>query len=152
MGFVFSRRFYVLLALGIVPLALSWKQPELRTAVFILDFLLIAAAVADYWLSRTLPEEFTIRREFGSRFAIGDPVRVSLIVENASPRDVYIRVKDEFPPEMKLDETREAAFNVAAQTNAEFYYHVTPPKRGRYEFGKTAVRICLKARARLVSG
>ena len=140
MGFVFSRRFYVLLALGIVPLALSWKQPELRTAVFILDFLLIAAAVADYWLSRTLPEEFTIRREFGSRFAIGDPVRVSLIVENASPRDVYIRIKDEFPPEMKLDETRETAFNVAAQTNAEFYYHITPPKRGRYEFGKTAVR------------
>ncbi len=140
MRFVFSLRFYLLLAAGVLPLSLSWELSALRYAVFGYDVLLIAAAIADYLLSRRLPDGFTIRREFGRRFAIGDPVRVSLWVENETARSFRIRLKDEYPPEMKLDETREAEFTVEPQTNAEFYYDVTPPKRGRYEFGSTAVR------------
>ncbi len=146
MRFVFSRRFYVLLALGIAPLAMSGGIPELRAAVFTLDFLLIVAAAVDYFISRTLPGEFRIRREFGSRFAIGDATRVSVILENASPRPVYLTIKDEYPSEMTLDEPREAEFEVAAQTQAEFFYHLTPPKRGRYEFGHTAVRFLSRLR------
>ncbi|HSK71970.1 MAG TPA: DUF58 domain-containing protein, partial [Pyrinomonadaceae bacterium] len=42
--------------------------------------------------------------------------------------------------EMFLNETREAEFTVGAQTSAEFFYGLTPPRRGRYDFGKTAVR------------
>ncbi|HQX54713.1 MAG TPA: DUF58 domain-containing protein [Pyrinomonadaceae bacterium] len=140
MRFVFTRRSYILLALGIVPLSLSWKLPELRTAVFVFDALLIAAAVIDYLLSRKLPEEFTVSREFSSRFAIGDAVKVSLIVENGFSRSYYIKVKDEYPAEMTLKESREAEFEVPARANVEFYYHLTPPKRGSYSFGRTAVR------------
>lgn len=140
MRFIFSRRFYVLLALGVVPLSLSWNLPGLRYAVFAFDVLLVAAAIVDFILSRRLPDEFTVRREFNKRFAIGDPTRVSVIIENATPRPIYLKIKDEYPAEMKLDETREAEFEVAAQTNAEFFYDLTPPMRGRYEFGSTAVR------------
>ena len=140
MRFVFSRRFYILLAIAVVPLSLSWNLPALRYGVLAFDVLLILAAVADYFASRRLPEEFGIERAFDRRFAIGDSIKVSLLVENASARRLHIRIKDEYPAEMTLDETREADFTVEAQSNAEFFYHVTPPKRGRYEFGKTAVR------------
>ena len=140
MRFVFSLRFYILVAFGIVPLSVAWIVPELKYTVLGYDILLFAVAVADLFLSRKLPAEFTIRREFEKRFAIGDVAKVSLVVENASPRSFHIKIKDEYPAGMKLDETREAEFTVEAQTTAEFFYYLTPPKRGRYEFGKTAVR------------
>ena len=140
MSFVFSRRFYILFALGLVPLTLSWNLPALRAFVLGYDVLLVAAALVDFFLSRRLPEELTVRREFERRFAIGEENRVHLRVENASVRDFHLKLKDEFPPEMILRDEREAEFTVAAQTQADFFYHLTPPKRGRYEFGRTAVR------------
>jgi len=140
MRFVFSRRFYILLAIAIVPLSLSWNFLALRYGVLVFDVLLIAAAVADYIFSRNLPDGFSISRVFDKRFAIGDATKVSLRVENATSQDFQITLKDEFPAELTLNETREATFEVGSQSTAEFYYHVTPPKRGRYEFGKTAIR------------
>ncbi len=140
MRFVFSRRFYVLIGLGLVPLSLSWNLPMLRYAVLIFDVLLVIAAVVDFLVSRRLPDGLTIARAFEGRFAIGQRARVSLMIDNATTRPFHFIVKDEYPPEMKLDEEREAAFTVAPHQTAEFYYHLTPPKRGRYHFGQTAVR------------
>src|SRR5205809_7793542 len=122
MKFVFSFRFYVLFAMGLVPLSLSWNMPWLRTLVFVYDALLIIAAVVDHLISRTLPEEFTSRREFDKRFAIGDPTQVKLHFENLSAKSFRIKVKDEFPPELDLKESREAEFTLAPQSTAEFSY------------------------------
>jgi uncharacterized protein (DUF58 family) len=140
MRFVFSLRFFILLGLALVPLSLSWNMPVLRTAVIAFDIALIAAAIVDYFISRNLPEGFSIRREFGKRFAIGDPNEVNVVIENDSARRLRLRVKDEYPPEMKLEDSREAEVDLDARTTAEFTYRLTPPKRGRYEFGRTAVR------------
>ena len=144
MRFVFSRRFYILLALGLIPLALSWNLPWLRTFVFAFDALVIVMALADYFMSRRLPEDFRITRTFGRRFAIGDSNQVDLKIENPTPRDFHIKIKDEYPPEMILEDKREAGFTVQAQTSADFFYTLTPPKRGSYKFGKTAVRYLSK--------
>ena len=144
MNFVFSRRFFILLAIGFVPLSLSWNAPALRYAVLIYDIAVVALALFDYFTSRRLPEELTVRREFEKRFAIGDETQVKLHFENASPRDFHLRIKDEFPPELKLAETREANFTIAAQATVDFIYGLTPPKRGKYQFGKIAVRFLSK--------
>ncbi len=144
MRFVFSRRFYILLALGLIPLALSWNLPFLRTIVFGFDIFLFTAAIVDYFISRKLPEDFKVTRSFERRFAIGDANKVHLKVENATVRSIHLKLKDEYPPEMNLDGKREAEFTVAAQTFADFFYVLTPPKRGNYKFGKTAVRYLSK--------
>lgn len=144
MRFVFSPRFFILLAIGILPLSLSWNFPAIRLIVFALDILLVASAIVDYFISRKLPAEFTILRNFDKRFAIGDRSEVHLHIENATPSTFHIKIKDEYPPEMRLEETREAEFTVEAQTTAEFSYAVTPPRRGNYKFGKTAVRYLSK--------
>lgn len=141
MGFVFTRRFYVLQAFGIVPLSLSWTMPDLRYAVLVFDVLVVALAIFDLLTSRRLAGDLVVRREFSKRFAIGDLTRVSIIIENATPRSVYLRIKDEYPPELELVESRDAEFRIEAHGYAEFYYHLKPPKRGRYEFGRTAVRL-----------
>jgi uncharacterized protein (DUF58 family) len=140
MNFVFSRKFFILLAIGFVPLSLSWNAPALRYAVLIYDIALVALALFDYFFSRKLPEEFTIVREFERRFAIGDKAQVKLRIVNGSTRDFHLKIKDEFPPELILSDTREAEFSIEAQTTVNFTYNLTPPKRGKYNFGVTAVR------------
>jgi uncharacterized protein (DUF58 family) len=142
MRFVFSRRFYFLLAAGFIPLALAWSLPGVTYAVLTFDLILIAAAVLDSVTSRQTTDGLTIRRQFDRRFAIGEAAKVSLHIENTTSRPVSLRIKDEYPAEMRLDETREAEFEIPASGTAEFYYHLTPGRRGRYEFGTTAVR-CL---------
>jgi len=144
MRFVFSRRFYILLALGLIPLAFSWNLPSLRYFVFAFDAMIIIMALVDYFISRRLPEEFRLTREFGRRFAIGDDNQIHLRIENATANEFRLKIKDEYPPEMILDGAREAELKVAPQTVADFYYVLTPPKRGNYKFGFTAVRYLSK--------
>ncbi len=140
MRFVFSRRFYILLAIAIVPLSLSWNLPWLRYAVLFYDLVLVGAAIGDYFVSRQQRSDLRVTRAFDKRFAIGDRTKVSLLFENVSARSIRVDIKDEYPPEMTLDETRQAEFTIPAGSGAEFYYHLKSPARGRYEFGGTAVR------------
>lgn len=140
MQFIFTLRFFILVALGFVPLSLSWTFPELRYAVLAYDIFLVLAALADLFFSRKLPEGLTAQREFNRRFAIGDPTIVSVDVTNASDRSFHIKVKDEYPSEMILNEPREAEFTMDAQTISKFSYSLTPQRRGQYEFGSVAVR------------
>jgi len=146
MRLVFSRQFYGLLIIGLVPLSLSWSLPFVRTVVFAYDALLIIAAFADYFISRRLVEGLTIKREFDKKFAIGDSSVVRLMFENPTDRSFHLQVKDEYPPEMLLDDDREAEFTLRPHSDAQFSYSLTPPRRGRYEFGMTAVRFLSRFR------
>jgi uncharacterized protein (DUF58 family) len=139
MPFVFSRLFYLLVIIGLVPLSLSWGRPWLRWATLAYDIVLITAAVFDGRRSK-LPSRIHITREFDGRFAVGSETDVHIKLQNATTRAVTLRVKDEFPPQMKLIGPREASVRVAAQTEAELIYGLKPPKRGRFEFGQIAVR------------
>jgi uncharacterized protein (DUF58 family) len=139
MRFVFTRLFYVLVALGFVPLSLSWARPGLRWAVLAYDVALVAAAIIDARLSR-LPAGLRIEREFGARFAVGAETEVRVRVLNQTPRVVSLILKDEYPPEMRLSGQREGRMRVGAQTSASLSYGLTPPRRGRFEFGRVAVR------------
>src|SRR3954468_6864881 len=139
MSFVFSKLFYVLLAAGFVPLSLSWQRPVLRWATLVYDGALVIIAFLDSRLSRW-PEGAKVKREFGSRFAVGAETEGRLNVSNGSPRPLPLILKNEYPPQMKLTNLREARLNVEPQMTATLIYGLTPPKRGRFEFGQTAVR------------
>lgn len=139
MRFVFTKLFYALLAVGLVPLSLSWNRPMLRWFAVTYDIVIIAVAIFDAWNSK-LPALVRIERHFCSRFAVGAETEVRLDISNHTPQDLSLIVKDEYPPQMKLIGAREASLNVDAQTAASFSYWLTPPKRGRFEFGMVAVR------------
>lgn len=140
MRFVFSRLFFILLAVGLVPLSVSWQLPFLRTAVVVFDISLIVAALVDYLISRKSLAGVTARREFDKRFAIGDPSEVRLVVLNESDRDLLLKLKDEYPPTLRLHEKREATMYLDAHETGQFSYFLTPPRRGKYDFGRIAVR------------
>jgi uncharacterized protein (DUF58 family) len=139
MPFVFTKLFYVLLAAGFVPLSLSWQRPSLRWVTLLYDVALLVAAFMDSRISR-LPVGLSIEREFGGRFAVGAETEVRVKIVNNSERAMTLILKDEYPPEMKLTNLREGLVRVEARTKATLVYILTPPKRGRFEFGQTAVR------------
>jgi uncharacterized protein (DUF58 family) len=145
MRFVFTRLFYALLAIGFIPLSLSWGRPWLRWVTAAYDVALVIVAVVDARTSR-LPAGVGIAREFGGRFAVGAETEVRINIKNHTPRAVSIIVKDEYPPQMKLSGLREARVRVEAQRSAALIYGVTPPKRGRFEFGQIAVRFLSRLR------
>src|SRR5687768_17469990 len=148
MRFVFSPLFFILFALGLVPLSVSWQIPYLRSAVIAFDVVLVVAALVDYIVSPKLPDGVTARREFDRRFAIGGPSELRLVIENASDRDLQLKIKDEYPSAMQLIERREADMFLNGHETGSFSYFLMPARRGRYEFGKTAVRF--KSRLGLV--
>jgi len=131
----------MLLAFGLVPLSVSWAMPWLRNVVVIYDAALILAAAADVFYSRRLQAGLTAMREFEGRFSIGEAREVLLVFDNGSARNLHIRFKDEFPPEMFLKDDREGLLTISPHDQAGFAYHVVPPRRGIYSFGTTAVRV-----------
>jgi uncharacterized protein (DUF58 family) len=137
--FVFTKLFYFLLALAFVPLALSGGRPWLAWLALAYNILLIAAAIVDSRTSK-LPEQLAIYREFGGRFAMGAETEVRIHVQNGSKRALSLKIKDEYPPQMILHGVREGDMRVEAYNSATLIYSVTPPRRGRFEFGYTAVR------------
>jgi len=145
--FVFTKLFYLLIALAFVPLSLSWQYPWLKWVVLAYDVGLLIVAVIDSRTSR-LRKGVVITREFGGRFAVGAEIEVRIHVQNATNRSIQVILKDEFPPQMTLNGVREGRINVEAQSSATLIYGLTPPKRGRFEFGVTALRF--KSRLKLV--
>jgi uncharacterized protein (DUF58 family) len=139
MRFVFTKFFYVLMALSLILLSLSWGRPSLRWVALAYDVGLLLLAIVDARLSQ-LPKTVRITREFGGRFAVGAETEVRVNIQNAGAHAVSLVVKDEFPPQMKLSGLREAKVRVDGQTAAALVYGLTPPKRGRFEFGQVAVR------------
>jgi uncharacterized protein (DUF58 family) len=145
--FVFTKLFYFLLALAFVPLALSWGRPWLVWVALAYNVLLFIVAILDARLSR-LPAGLRIWREFGGRFAMAAETEVRIQIQNASKRAVSLILKDEYPPQMILNGAREGRLDVEAHNSATVIYSVTPPRRGRFEFGYTAVRF--RSRLKLV--
>jgi uncharacterized protein (DUF58 family) len=139
MRFVFTKLFYLLIAASLILLSLSWGRPWLRWVVLAYDIALISLAIIDARRSQ-LPKGVRITREFSGRFAVGAETSVSINVLNTQPQAISLVVKDEYPPQMGLSGLREARIRVEGQTSAALVYGLTPPKRGRFEFGQIAVR------------
>lgn len=147
MRFVFTKLFYVLLALALIPLLLSWDRPWLRWVALLYNVLLVFGVLIESRFCR-LPKGLMISREFGSRFAMGAETEVHIHIQNASSKPVSLMLKDEYPPQMSLNGVREGHVDVDAQSTATLVYAVKPPKRGRFEFGQTALRF--KSRSKLI--
>ncbi|MEP6637435.1 MAG: DUF58 domain-containing protein [Acidobacteriota bacterium] len=139
MRFVFSRRFFFLIALGLVSLSLSWGRPWLRWTTLAYDLGLIALAIIDARRSRLRPG-VNVAREFGGRFAVGAATEVQIKIQNNTPSPITLVIKDEYPPLLRLTGLREARIRLEAQSSAALSYSLTAPKRGQFGFGQTVVR------------
>ncbi|HYO64347.1 MAG TPA: DUF58 domain-containing protein [Pyrinomonadaceae bacterium] len=139
MNLAFTKLFYALLTVGFIPLSLSWGRPGLRWAAVAYDAALLGVALWDARRS-PLPAGVEMTREVGGRFHIGAPTEVRVRVSNGLRRAFAVRLKDEHPPEMILGGRREAFVRLRPQQTATLVYSLTPPRRGRFDFGHVAVQ------------
>jgi len=140
MKFVFSHSFYFLLSLGLIFPLFFWQLPIAKTLLFAFNVSLFALAIFDYFISRKKIVGVKIYREFSNRFAIGERTTVYLVVENNSDKSLFLHVKDEYPPQMHLIGEREAKLKIPPHKYAKISYDLVSSRRGKYEFGFTAVR------------
>ena len=139
MRFVFSLRFFVLLAAGLLLLSLGWLNRGALYLTILYDVVLIATAVADYLLSEGAGS-FRAGREMEERLAMGAENEITIRITNRARRKISFIVKDEYPPEMELVSPREAQLTIPAGRSRSWRYAVLPTARGKYDFGDTVVR------------
>lgn len=139
MRFVFSTRFFVLLAAGLALLSAGWISRGALYVTLLYDFALMVTAAADYLISEK-PGAFRVEREMEERFAMGAENEVTIRIANRSRRRVTFIVKDEHPPQMELMTPREAQLTIPAGRSRAWRYRLLPTARGKYNFGNTVLR------------
>ena len=135
-----STRFLLLLSAGTIPLFFISGFPAFKGLVVVYDLILFAVAGLDFSLSRGVFRDLLVTRTFADRMPVNTPSEVTVRIENHGSRPVRLCAKDEHPPETVLTESREIDVTVGPYGVAEFSYRISPPKRSRYRFGRTAVR------------
>lgn len=139
MPFVFTHRFYALLALGL--LALPFLHTP-RAAWFFLagyNLLLWVLAAGEYFLLMPKPDRFDVTRRHEPRLYLGAENVISLLVSNHSALDCELLIKDDYPPEFTV-RGRTLALTAPARKTASVAYAAFPPNRGQYSFDAIHVR------------
>jgi uncharacterized protein (DUF58 family) len=139
LNFVFTIRFFALLAIGFGLLSLGWVSRAMVYGTLVFDIGLIGLAVFDYVRSEKA-SAFRVERDIEDRFSMGDANPVTLRIANRTRRPITFRVKDEYPSQMELMSPREARLTIPPNRARSFGYEVFPSARGDYSFGNTAVR------------
>jgi uncharacterized protein (DUF58 family) len=151
---IFTWRFFILITLGALPLALVWQQPLLKWEMLGYDLLLLAAAWWDYHQAERA-EEFEVKRHLPRRLMIGAENEVSITISHRLPRRLSFTLKDEYPPELELrgerllvatprrrNEAAPLAPTAKQPREAEVNYKLYAAARGDYHFGDIVLRWC----------
>ncbi|MBI3950443.1 MAG: DUF58 domain-containing protein [Acidobacteria bacterium] len=136
--FIFAKRFYWLLALGLIPLSLSWLNPKLVWAASIYDSLVLVAAAVDVWQTKSR-DLIRIERHTERHFSLNAKNEVQLVVSNLSERPLALRLRDEYPQDMPSS-VKEFDIVISPGQKTAMQYFLTPNSRGDFEFGRGVVR------------
>ncbi|MFN0109169.1 MAG: DUF58 domain-containing protein [Blastocatellia bacterium] len=148
---ILTRRFFILFALGVLPLVAMWTdfaaRANLKWWLIGYDLLLLAMAFADYKLTEK-DSQIEVRRVMPRRFMIGEEneVQLHLTVKLARSRSraPAFTIKDEYPPELDLRGERLLAAKTqrsrSDETTAIVSYKLYAASRGDYRFGNVALR------------
>jgi uncharacterized protein (DUF58 family) len=139
LNFVFTAKFFLLMAGGFVLLSLGWVAGGAVAATLMYDLALLVITFLDY-LGSERADQFQIERIMEDRFCMGAENRVTIRVSNRSSRAVTFLIKDEYPCQMELLGPRQGRLTVPAGRARSFSYRLLPTARGDYGFGDTAVR------------
>jgi len=137
--FVFSTRFFILLAAGLALLSVGWISRGALYVTLLYDVALIVMAAVDYLISEKA-SAIRVERQMEERFAMGAENEVTIRIANRSRRKISFIVKDEYPSQMELNSPREAQLTIPSGRSRSWSYSLLPTARGKYNFGNTVLR------------
>lgn len=133
-----SKKLYWLLALAVIPYALSGLYPQLATLGTAYNACLAVLFLIDFQLTPR-PGQFRIMRSLSDRLSIGRSNPVLITVTNGSALQLKIRLRDDFPDNIQTD-TEMFEFELPAGGTSTLEYQLSPKRRGAYRFGNVTVR------------
>ncbi len=138
---IFSRRWLLLFALGIVPLLLTGLSRGYLGLAIAWDGLLLGLALTDWMLFPPL-ERLSVEREVDDKLSLGTQNAVRVRIRNGSDVPLQLELRDSPPDTMPSDlPSAPFQFSLDAGTRQAAVYHVTPQARGDYAFGDLYLRV-----------
>jgi uncharacterized protein (DUF58 family) len=140
---IFTRRFFILFALGVPPLVLAWGAPGVKWGLVAYDLALLLLAYVDYRRVEDI-SQIEIVRHMPRRFMIGEENEVRITISHRLPRAFTLTIKDEYPPGLELRGERALVAAPkrlgASDRRAMVGYNLYAASRGDYGFGDIVVR------------
>lgn len=140
----FTRRFFVLVALGIVPLVLSGFYAPLALLGVLWNLVLVSLAVVDYLLCAAPDSALSAERITDRALSVAASNSIILKFRNETRQCLRGIVRDEPPAEFALaagTDSRQQTFSLKPFEVRAFEYTLTPPARGNFDFGDVYARI-----------
>lgn len=138
----FTRRFFVLVAVGVLPLLLSGLWAPLAGLGVLWNAGLVAAVVVDFLRSPAPERALSVRRQLADALSVAAENEVVVRVRNETGTTLRATVRDEPPPEFEIAAgSRQADVTLGAWAVQTLRYQVTPPARGNFPFGDIYVRV-----------
>jgi uncharacterized protein (DUF58 family) len=140
---IFTRRFFILFALGAMPLIFAWQLPGVRWGLIAYDLVLLLVAYLDYRRTADV-SQLEIERHMPRRFMIGEENEVRITISHRLPYRFTLTIKDEYPPGLELRGERLLAATPrrhgGAERQATVGYQLYAASRGDYGFGDMVLR------------
>jgi uncharacterized protein (DUF58 family) len=140
---IFTRRFFILFAIGALPLVFAWGASGIKWGLVGYDLVLLLLAYVDYLRVEDI-SQIEIVRHMPRRFMIGEENEVRITVAHRLARRFKLTIKDEYPPGLEL---RGERLLIATPVRRETYdrkatvgYKLYAASRGDYGFGDVIVR------------
>ncbi|MDZ4837808.1 MAG: DUF58 domain-containing protein [Candidatus Melainabacteria bacterium] len=133
-----SKKLYLLLALAVIPYALSGLYPQLSTLGTAYNVCLLVLLVVDYQLT-VRPQLLKVNRSISDRLSIGRTNPVVITVTNGGASKLRVRLRDDHPESIQTD-TEMFEFEIPAGGTSTLEYNLTPKRRGAYQFGNVTLR------------
>lgn len=135
-----SKRILFFLIPLVIPIILVTTVPILLYIGCLYFLILLCVSIVDY-VTNPFVKGIEINREMSSKFSLGVENSVVLTIINRTEQPVNLTIKDDFPDELIYEDVMHKCF-VQSSDSTQLTYHLTPIRRGIYQFGDIHVR-CL---------
>lgn len=133
-----ARLLYIILLLSALFLLAGIWRPELSAVGIGMDFAILVALIADFFLSPST-SLLSAQRAVSDRLSIGRQNTVVIEVFSQAQSPMNLRLRDSFPKELESD-VQEFDFHIAGRSKARLEYSLLPRRRGAYLFGEMFLR------------
>ncbi len=138
---LFTRRFFILLILGVLPPLLTWPWSVSKYLLIGWNVALFAAAWWDYRQAEDVAQ-ISATRHLSKRFILGAENEVQIELTVRATRPITLSLKDEYPPDLELRGARLMTFIIPrkARNSVQQSYKLFAAARGDYHFGDLLLR------------
>jgi len=137
-GVAFSRRFFLLIAIGLIWLAPVFFEPRFAYAMLAWDGLVLLMWVFDL-AQLPKPAQLKVERSWRAPTALSVASEIDLALGNDSGSTVHAVVLDSVPQQLR-SEPPQVAISAAGRNTGTGTYAICPMKRGEARLGDAYVR------------